>query len=334
MACIVFESGVIDAPAIDVWEKIRPFNFDFWKKVKKVEVEEKDAEHGEVGGIHNIYYDDDTMDKVKLLEMSDRNFFLSYAVLETTSDTFHPEIQISHSLRLRKVTCTDQSILEFTTNYSDEISLTNFIKSKNTKKDFFQFIRRVCTDPNDVGIRPWHCHECGFQNKPRSRNFKCNHCQRPHMFSKLLRIPCDLGEDQYQSERFWMCRNEWQIVLLPKGHVDHPGFIACYLKCTKLERKFPRKHTPGFKSHFIFTTLHPDEARLKKSDRKHEGIQHNDVWIARCGSDTGFWDQSTPEKCHELQDSNGKWGLLVQMIPGDRQDAHSIVNMTENFVIE
>lgn len=330
----MFESGVIDSPARDVWEKIRPFNFDFWKKVKKVEVEEKDSEHGEVGGIHIIYYDDDTMDTVKLLEMSDRNFFLSYEVLKTTSDTFHPEIKISHSLRLRKVTCTNQSILEFTTNYSDEISLTNFIESKNTKKEFFQSIRRVCTDPNDVDERPWYCHECGSQNKPRSRNFKCNYCQRVHMFSKLLRIPCDLDQDQYRSKPFRMCGNEWQIILLPKGHEHHPGYIACYLKCTKLERHFPRSHTPGFKSHFIFTTLHPDEARVRNRDRKHKARQHNDVWTATCGSDTGFWDQSTPEYCRELQDSKGRWGLLVQMIPGDRQDALTIRNLTENFVID
>merc|ERR1712159_321117 len=104
---------------MNVWEKIRPFTFSFWKKVKKVEVGEKDVEHGEVGGIHIIYYVDDTMDKVKLQEMSDRKNLLSYEVLETTSHAFSSDIKVTHSLQLRELTHTNQCVLECISNYSN-----------------------------------------------------------------------------------------------------------------------------------------------------------------------------------------------------------------------
>merc|ERR1712130_494501 len=101
---------------------------------------------------------------VKLQEMSDRRFLLTYEVLETTSDEISNEIRVSHSLRLRKITDTKQTIIESTTRYSDEISLSKFIKTKQNKKTFFNALRRVCTDPDDSGNKPWNCHYCTFRN--------------------------------------------------------------------------------------------------------------------------------------------------------------------------
>lgn len=329
MACRVFESAVINSDLMNVWEKIRPFTFNFWKKVKKVEVGEKDVEHGEVGGIHIIYYVDDTMDKVKLQEMSDRKNLLSYEVLETTSHVSSPDIKVSHSLQLREVTNTNQCVLECISNYSNAISITNFIESKNIKKDLFHAIRQACTDPDDTGNRSWICHHCSYQNTPkRIPHYKCTHCHRVHMFTKLFRIPCNLDTDIYDKERFWMCGNEWQIIVLMNGHVEHPGLIACYLKCLDL-----RGHHEHFKCHFIFSSLHPDEARLKNCDRKHKTTIHDDFWVAGRGEDSGFWDQCSPEKCQKYKDSKERWGLMIQMIPGDRQQ-NLYHDWIDNHIVE
>jgi len=129
----VFESGVIDSEVSNVWGKIKHFSFEYWKRIKQIEVEEM-FQHGEVSGIHMIHYADGTKEKVKLQVVSDRQFLLKYDVLETSSNAIPAGIKISHCLQLRKITYSNQTVIEFATKYSDQISLTKFIESKQDKK--------------------------------------------------------------------------------------------------------------------------------------------------------------------------------------------------------
>jgi len=315
MTCTVFESGVIETQVDNVWEKIKPFKFEFWKNVEKVQIEEKNVEHGEVGVVHTIIYSDGTREKVKLQEMSDRQFLLSYEVLETSSDDIPPEIKVSHRLQLREITYNNQSIIEFATKYSDEISLTKFIKSKQSKRNFFDALRRVCTDPDDSDLRPWECHICTFRNIPRGRypHWRCSTCNKLHMFTKLFRIPFTTDKQRWESETFTMCGQDWRILVLPKGHVEQPGHIAVYLKC-----EGTYENNMSWECHFILSSLHPDEARVKNAERKFPVSKHDDYFNFKSGEDRGFKEQVTPEVCKQMLDSKGNWGLLLQIIPGER----------------
>merc|ERR1712130_58863 len=175
--------------------------------------------------------------------MSDRQFLLRYDVLETSSDALPPGIKVSHSLKLRKITYSNQTVIEFSTKYSDQISLAQFIKSKQNKRKFFDALRRVCTDPDDSGNKPWNCHICTFQNTSQNvPQFKCAMCQQVHMFTKLFRIPCDVEE--WTSKLFVMCGHEWKIIIKPEQ--ERSGWIGVFLKCIKL-----RHNARHFPCHFI-----------------------------------------------------------------------------------
>merc|ERR550525_1549711 len=101
---------------------------------------------------------------------------------------------------------------------------------------------------------------------------------------------------------------------MPQGAADHPGQVAAFLHCVKLNGP-----VHSFPLQFILSTIQPDEARTKDENRNFPAVVKEDHWVAKNSTDRGFWDQSTPKKCKELMDAKGNWGLLVQMIPGNRR---------------
>lgn len=328
MACTAFESGIINAQADTIWAKLKPFNFNFWgKKIKTIQVEEKDFEHAEVAGIHNILFTDGIIEKVKLLVVSDRHMLLKYEVLETSSGAIPADIKVTHNLKLRKITYTNQTVIEFSTRYSDKISLTKFIESKKEKKEFFEALRLVCTDPDDSGNKAWHCHQCTFKNIPqRMPNYKCRVCDRKHMFSKLFRIPCNLDKRRWNSPNFTMCGHEWRIILMPQTK-EAPGWISAFLKCVKLNHSRRR-----FGCQFIFSTVNPSEARMANINRKKKAKINEDHWYAEPGLDSGFRKQCEHSELTNYSDPKGKWGLLIQMIPGDQQ-VRNVRDFVENYAL-
>lgn len=263
---------------------------------------------------------------MKLLVVSDKHLLLKYEVLETSCDEIPANIKVTHNLQLRKITYTNQTVIEFSTRYSDKISLTKFIESKKEKKEFFEALRRVCTDPDDSGNKAWDCHSCTFTNIPqRMPSYKCRVCDEVHMFSKLFRISCNQDKKHWESPNFTMCGHEWKLIIVQHSE-KAPGWIGAFIKCIRLNHGGRR-----FGCQLVLSTVNPSESRMKNITRKQKANINEDWWSAEPGNDRGFWEQCEHTEVFKFSDPKGKWGLMVQMIPGDR--VRNVVEFVENYAL-
>jgi nucleoside-diphosphate kinase len=133
----VFESAIIQHPIESVWEQIHHLDFTFIAAVAKVEVEGKSPD--EVGSIRTITYSDKTVQRVKLVELSESERKLSYELIESI-----PAVSVMsavHTWRLRRVTHDNSTLFEFTSDFSKDASDSVIQDSKFKKLDLFRDLR-------------------------------------------------------------------------------------------------------------------------------------------------------------------------------------------------
>ncbi|KAJ3027961.1 UNVERIFIED_CONTAM: hypothetical protein HDU68_002764 [Siphonaria sp. JEL0065] len=125
----VSESRVFAAPIEQVWQQIRTVQFGFWKAVQKVEVEGNvDA----VGSIRVVYFKDGSVQKFKILELSDLEHFVTYEVIESSVDTL--VLAAYHTIRLRKVTHDNSTFVDFTSEFAAGGNTATVVEDSKYKK--------------------------------------------------------------------------------------------------------------------------------------------------------------------------------------------------------
>jgi len=119
MATRVWESAIIHAPVSAVWALIRPLTFSFNSHVRSTEVEDKKSA-SEVGSVVKVTYKDGTIQKLKVVELSDSTYAVSWELEESI-----PAVTVSgahHTIRLRRVTDGNATFIEWTTDFAKDAS--------------------------------------------------------------------------------------------------------------------------------------------------------------------------------------------------------------------
>lgn len=83
-----------------VWEVLRPLDFAWLSAVKECKVQNGSA--AEVGSQRRVTYADGAVQTVKLVELSDIEYFLTYDVISS-----EPAVTVTsavHTLKLRRIT--------------------------------------------------------------------------------------------------------------------------------------------------------------------------------------------------------------------------------------
>jgi len=141
MSTRVYESALIAAPIDKVWERVRPVDFKFLDTVKSTVMEGK-ADAAEVGGIRTITYQEGTVQKIKLTELSDARHMISYELVEST-----PAVSVLsavHTIQLRRVTTHNQTMIEYVSDFSKDATSFVLQDSKFKKIDFFKALSKAC----------------------------------------------------------------------------------------------------------------------------------------------------------------------------------------------
>jgi len=120
MATRVWESSIIRAPVSAVWQVVRPLDFTYLPNVVEVKLSE-DAKLAQVGGVRTVTYKDGTKQTIKLNELSDDRLALSYDLI--ASEPAVDVLSASYSIQLRRVTDTNETFVEITTDFSKDASL-------------------------------------------------------------------------------------------------------------------------------------------------------------------------------------------------------------------
>jgi len=141
MATRVHESAIIASNADAVWAAIKPLDFHFLPTIRSVELEEKNATTATVGAIRKVTYTDNTVQRIKLLELSDAQRFLTWEVIESV-----PAISYSgaiHTIQLRRVTEDAHTFIEFVSDYASDAKADVIQDSKFKKLEFFKAVAAV-----------------------------------------------------------------------------------------------------------------------------------------------------------------------------------------------
>lgn len=110
----VFVSTVVDAPAAQVWAVIRDFNgLPSWAPFAAESRIEQNARADQVGCIRNFRLRDGGVIRERLLALSDYDFAMTYAILESPMAV---EDYVA-TLRLIPVTDGDRSYVEWTAEF-------------------------------------------------------------------------------------------------------------------------------------------------------------------------------------------------------------------------
>ena len=124
----VFVSAVVDAPAADVWSVVRDFNgLPGWLPAAAESRIEQNARPDQIGCVRNFSLKDGGRIRERLLALSDFDFSMTYAILESPMGV---EDYIS-TLRLFPVTDGDRSYVEWSAEFNcppaRETELVNLI---------------------------------------------------------------------------------------------------------------------------------------------------------------------------------------------------------------
>jgi len=136
MATRVHESAIIEAPADTVWGVAKVLDFHFLPNVAKVDLEEKGTTHSTVGAVRKVQYKDNTVQRIRLVELSDSQRYVTWEVIESTPAVTYSSVV--HTVRVRRVTENNSSYVEFTSDFSRDANAGVIADSKFKKFDYFK----------------------------------------------------------------------------------------------------------------------------------------------------------------------------------------------------
>jgi len=134
-SCIQTESTVLSCPVSKAWSAFRALSFDKVAPnlVKSVVV---DDFLGVVGGVVTTTYQDGGVWKLRITELSDRNYTIAYEVYETEPAATCTSIQ--GEIQLQEVTDENSTFLTWTTTFSNDADAQVMADQKYKKLDFFK----------------------------------------------------------------------------------------------------------------------------------------------------------------------------------------------------
>eukprot|EP00127_Corallochytrium_limacisporum_P001888 Clim_evm43s88 gene=Clim_evmTU43s88 len=135
------ESCVLDATVETVWNVIKGCQHGWWNLVTGCELDNCAAT--EVGGVRKITFKDGTVQMVKVIEVSELEYYVTYEVISS-----EPALKVMSSvstMRLYRVSETNQTFMEWTTNFSSDADQEVVQDNKYKKLDAFNDLRKSLT---------------------------------------------------------------------------------------------------------------------------------------------------------------------------------------------
>jgi glutathione S-transferase len=143
MSTTVWESFHLRAPIDRVWPLVRPATFAYLPTV--ADADTKDA-HTEVGGSRTVRYKDGTVQTLRITHLSELDHSIGWDLVSSApATTFSAQ---SHTVRLRTVTETSSTFIEWTTQFSADASQEVLQDAKFKQIDNFTAIA------NALGVPP------------------------------------------------------------------------------------------------------------------------------------------------------------------------------------
>jgi Ca2+-binding EF-hand superfamily protein len=120
---------------------VRPLDFTFLSTVTKSEVEGKSSA-AKVGGVRVVTYADNTVQRYKLMELSDASNYVTYSLISST-----PQISFggyTTTVTLRRVTTDNSTLVEVTTDVAADASQAVIQDRKFKAVDYVNALSTAC----------------------------------------------------------------------------------------------------------------------------------------------------------------------------------------------
>jgi hypothetical protein len=121
-----------------VWEILRPLDLSFLPTVATSVVEDRENP-AKVGSVRRVVYKDGTVQLLKLTELHDGTFTLTWDVI--MSEPAVSYTSAIHTIRLRRVTASKQTLVEAVSDYSSDSSVAVIQDSRFKKLELFKALR-------------------------------------------------------------------------------------------------------------------------------------------------------------------------------------------------
>lgn len=133
----VEESAVIPAPIDRVWGLVGSLQFSWWGLVAGAE-----GEFGRVPGTITLTFKDKTVAEYRILEISAER---KRVVIELITCTPPPQgtAAVLHTLRLISVTATNETLVQWSTDFSADVTLEALVDSKHKKLEAFRDLAKA-----------------------------------------------------------------------------------------------------------------------------------------------------------------------------------------------
>mmetsp|Transcript_2333 Transcript_2333/g.7092 ORF Transcript_2333/g.7092 Transcript_2333/m.7092 type:complete len:118 (+) Transcript_2333:167-520(+) len=109
-------------------------SFSWWKLVDKVE--STNGTPDQVGSLHALKYKDGQSISINIRELSDIEHFVTWEVV--SSDEALPVSSTIHTIRVRRITASNETFVEWSTDFSSDASAEVIQDSKFKKLEAFK----------------------------------------------------------------------------------------------------------------------------------------------------------------------------------------------------
>jgi len=161
MATHVWASAVVNAPISEVWGAIRPLDFTFVPEIKEVLIDDG-ASSSSVGSIRTVYYTDGTVQKIKLISLSDTHHKISWELVDSK-----PAVDVLssiHIVKCHRVTHDNTTFVEKEVHFSSDATPTVLQDALWKSKEFFVALSRA-SNSGEFFAQPYRELQNYFESK-------------------------------------------------------------------------------------------------------------------------------------------------------------------------
>ena len=130
------ESACINQVADTFWAQIRDLKWDELWSERVASVEWLEGGPGKIGSTFKISFKDGTVWTYVLCELSDLHRLVTWELI--SSDPVCSVSSMISTIKVRRVTASDQTFIQWTTDFSSDVTATIIADNKYKKLDFFQ----------------------------------------------------------------------------------------------------------------------------------------------------------------------------------------------------
>jgi hypothetical protein len=290
--CSVVESSVMKARIEKVWELLRPFDFKFMGElVHDMKLVGDTTLAQQVGGEYAVQYKNGDTETIRIAVMDDKKFHMVYNTIDATppmlSNEGHRQSwpEQKHTIQLLPVTdSTDACFLQFSTDYSRDIPLKDFVQSKVRKHTFFAKLRKMLMAQD--GSSSWQCANCTLINERKDR--KCTACEKTNfdLFYEIHTLPMNYpiaAQENKFEVKFQLLGHTATLLVFPRGNnpAASPQCLSAFLAIDVP----PKKRLP---IDFFIKVLHPTEVALPSDRHELSAVMECTFTFLHNGDDQGF----------------------------------------------